>query len=171
MARQASQKSAGSLRHGRCDGRRNGFTVLELLVTVTIVSILATISVQAVPYALDLARLSYTESSLRTISDAIIQYEAMATDLPEGFVKVAELKSLLGTYVAQLPTVDGWGNDLYYESIRLPWIHRGRDTSRTFRVYSHGKDGIPDAEIVTGRWVDFGSDVVIESGEFLQTKW
>ena len=166
----AEQPRRKHLRPCRLDARTSGFTLLELLVTLGIIAILAGASIRVVPYALDLARLSSTVSSLRVVSDAITRVEA-ENDLPVGFIKVADLESLLGPYVAQLPTVDGWGNDLYYELIRRPGMHGEPDTSSNFRVYSHGKDGTPDAEIVIGRWVDFGSDVVIETGQFLQSKW
>ena len=149
----------------------DGFTLIELMVVVAMLSILSAIAIRTIPHAVDRARLSSTVSSLRVVSDAIIRVEAQASDLPVGFIKVADLKSLLGPYVESIPTVDGWDNDLYYELIRVPGMHGEPDTNNNFRVYSYGKDGIPDAEIVIGRWVDFGSDVVIEAGQFLQTKW
>jgi len=41
----------------------------------------------------------------------------------------------------------------------------------TFRIYSYGKDGAPDADIVTGVWASFESDLVIQDESYIQVKW
>jgi hypothetical protein len=61
-------------------------------------------------------------------------------------------------------TLDGWDNPLYY----TPFTTAGGVS--TFRVFSYGKDGAADG-VVTGMWADFTTDVVVEGGSFIQTKW
>ena len=60
-------------------------------------------------------------------------------------------------------TRDGWAQDLYYEPVTVAGYP-------TFRVYSYGKAGIPDGAI-TGNWIDFYTDIVVEGGTFIQNKW
>ena len=64
----------------------------------------------------------------------------------------------------QVAQKDGWDNDIYYE----PFTTAGGVS--TFRLYSYGKDGAADG-VVTGTWVDFYTDIVIEGGSFIQSRW
>lgn len=43
----------------------------------------------------------------------------------------------------------------------------------SFRVISFGKDGTPDSDpyVVTGIWTSFNSDIVLQNGNFVQSKW
>ena len=40
-----------------------------------------------------------------------------------------------------------------------------------YRVYSDGRDGLPDSDLVTGLYRGSDSDIVIENGMFIQWKF
>jgi hypothetical protein len=104
---------------------------------------------------------------MRTVSDAIMKYERDHGSLPPagGLVTVATIEpDVEDNFKGSLPLTDGWGNPLYYEPIVLA------GNTPSFRLYSYGKDGTPDGAI-TGVHVDFFTDIVVESGTFIQTKW
>jgi len=141
-----------------------GFTLIELLIVVAMIGILAAIGVQAALYAFDVARLGSTVGNIRGVATVVMAYETANSTLPGvGLQTVASVEPTLRPMGAPVPTKDGWGNDLYYESVMIAG-------DLTFRVWSYGKDGTPDGA-APGVWVDFFSDVVLESGTFVQTRW
>lgn len=143
--------------------RDGGFTLVEVLVVIVVIGLLAGLSIQTAFYAFDVARLSRSVANLRQITSAIVQYETENSTVPVGGLQpVSDILSLLGDQAGRLDPVDGWNNDLYYEDL-------GGGTTG-FRVYCFGKDGVPDGEI-TGSWIDFYTDTVVENGTFIQAKW
>ena len=144
-----------------------GFTLLELLVTVAIIGILAAIGAGAAFHALETARASRTTANVRQVASAIMQYETNTSFLPgtSGFQTVASIQTALGVEAGRFDVLDGWGNALYFERLAAP-----AGTGETFRVWCYGKDGVADGAI-TGNWIDYTSDIVVEGGLFLQGKW
>ena len=147
------------------ESRSAGFTIIELLIVLAVIGIIAGIAVTAVSYAFDVSRLSRTVNDMRGVSVAIVKYEVDIGAVPAGGLQpVSDIAVLIEPFVGGiLATEDGWGHPLYYESLLV-------DGSPSFRVYSYGKDGTPDG-VVTGNWIDFFTDVVVEGGTFIQTKW
>lgn len=144
--------------------REAGFSLIELLVVMLVISVIAMITIQSTFYAFDAARLSRSVANMRQISSAIMQYESTASTVPAGGLQpVSAIVATLGPQGTGLATRDGWNNDLYYEPVTV-----GSET--TFRVYCYGKDATPDGT-VTGIWANFFTDVVLEGGSFIQTKW
>lgn len=141
-----------------------GFSLVELLVVLLVISVIAMITIQSTFYAFDAARLSRSVANMRQISSAVIQYESTASTVPGGGLQpVSSILGSLGPQATGLATKDGWNNELYYEPVTV-----GSNT--TFRVYCYGKDATPDGT-VTGVWANFFTDVVLEGGAFIQTKW
>ena len=145
--------------------RTAGFTMVEVLIVLAVTSIIAGIAASAAFYAFDVSRVGKTVNDMRAVSSAIMKYEADFGGLPGGGLQpVSNLAGPLVPYTGgNLLTEDGWGSPLFYE----PVVVAG---STTFRVYSYGKGGVPDGAI-TGNWLGFFSDVVVEGGTFIQTKW
>lgn len=141
-----------------------GFTMVELLIVLAVISILAGIAISAGRFAFDQSRLGRTVANARGVSEALLRYQTDNSVLPGGGLQpVSNIAGLMTAVSGRVPTVDGWDQDLYYEPIVVAGYP-------TFRVYSYGKSGIPDGAI-TGTWVDFYTDIVIEGGTFIQNKW
>ena len=159
--------------------RQRGMSLVDVLIVVAVVGLLAANGVSAMLWALDLARLSKSAYAVRVVAQAVTEYQTAKRDLAPGFYKVSDISAKLATFVDGLPTTDAWRNPVYVEV--FPGAALGDDDDDDegginlalghFRVYSFGKDGTPDAEVVTGVWVDFNSDLVIQDGIFIQTKW
>jgi general secretion pathway protein G len=142
-----------------------GFSLVEMMIVLVFIGIVASIAINGAFYAFDASRLGKTVGNMRGLSDAITKYQSDSSSLPGGGLQpVSAIAPLLRPSGGRvIPMTDGWDHDLYYE----PYTSGG---VTTFRVYSYGKDGASDG-IVTGTWVDFYTDVVVEGGSFIQTKW
>jgi general secretion pathway protein G len=146
------------------DNREAGFTLIELLIVLAFIAIVASIVIWTSLYAFDAARLNRSLADMRTISDALQQYQVDHSGLPGGGLQpVSNLSPYLDPINHNLPDKDGWGFPFYYENITA-----GGNT--VFRVYSYGKVGVSDG-IVTGVWTDFFTDTVNENGTFIQSKY
>jgi general secretion pathway protein G len=154
-----------------CEARRrvlrngaSGFTIVELLVVLAIITVLAAIAMSVGLYAFDAARLGRSVADLRSISASIQQYKMDYATVPDGGLQpVANIAPSLGLVSRTVPTVDAWGNDLYYENLVV-------SGATTYRLFCYGKGGAPDG-VITGKWIDFYSDTVVEGGVFIQSKY
>jgi general secretion pathway protein G len=143
----------------------SGFSMVELLIVLMFISILAAIAISSAFHAFDVSRLSRTVANMRGASDAILKYQTDTSSLPAGGLQPASaIAAVVRPSGGSIALKDGWDHNLYYE----PYTTAGGVA--TFRLYSYGKDGSSDG-VVTGTWVDFFSDVVIEGGSFIQTRW
>lgn len=148
-------------------GRRNdeaGFTLIELLVVTGVIAVLAAIAISAGYYAFDAARLGRSVADMRSISEAIARYKLDYSTIPAGTLQpVSNISAPLQLITRDVPTEDAWGNNFYYEEVTV-------SGQLTYRLYCYGKDGAYDG-VISGNWVDFYSDTVLEGGYFIQTKY
>ena len=117
-------------------------------------------------FAFDVSRTGRTVAQMRGVANAITKYQADNSVIPGGGLQPvsAIVATIQGGSSGAIPTVDGWDNPIYYE----PFVTA--EGTLTFRLYSYGKDGAADG-IITGTWVDFYSDIVLEGSSFVQTRW
>ena len=121
--------------------RARGFTLIEVMVVVVILSILAAIIVPKVMDRPDSARLVKVQSDIRALESALNLYKLDNFDYPsteEG------LEALVPKYVDRLAD-DPWGNPYLYLK---PGLHGDMD------VYTLGADGIQGG---TGMNADMGN--------------
>lgn len=146
------------------DNREAGFTLIEVLIVLAFIAVVACLVIWTSLYAFDAARLNRSIADMRTISDALHQYQVDHSGLPGGGLQpVSNLSPYLDPINPNLPDKDGWGFDFYYENI-------ASGGSTAYRIYSYGKIGVPDG-VVTGVWTDFYTDTVNENGSFIQSKY
>ncbi len=142
-----------------------GYTMVELLVVLVFISIISTIALNAAMYAFDVSRTGRTVADMRTVADALTRYQSDHGAYPAGGAQpVASIAPVLWSSADAGPVLDGWRNPIYYEPITTA------QGTPTFRLFSYGKDGVTDG-VVTGQWLDFYSDIVIEGGSFVQARW
>ncbi len=137
--------------------RDAGFTLTELLVSIFIIGLLATVVLVNVLPAMDSSRVEKARADVAALETALEQYRfdmavyptteqglAALVQAPAGAARAERYRS--GGYVRRLPD-DPWGNPYQY---RAPG-----DEGRAFDLFSAGADGEPGGEDLNadiGNW-------------------
>jgi general secretion pathway protein G len=121
---------------------RCGFTMIELMAILIIISLLATLVVTKVATKIDQARVTTTKANLKLLHNAINQFKMDTGRFPteeEGLMALIEQPSDVTRYepggyleTTEIPK-DGWGNDFIYEL--------SPETGKSFVIKSLGADG------------------------------
>ncbi len=96
---------------------RNGFTLVEVLLVVTILGILSTITVVAVVRHMDKTREGATRATMGAVKTALNAYYMDTGSYAAGLIGLVEddgNKGWKGPYVEKMP-VDGWGEPFRYQ--------------------------------------------------------
>jgi general secretion pathway protein G len=121
--------------------KSKGFTLIEVLVVVTIIAILAAIIIPSLFSALQRAKQKRAMAEIRGYATACNAYSADSSRFPLGsptwadtdvVIPVVELEPF---YINQLPNPDPWGTKFQYAST---------DIAQDFGVRSLGKGGTAD---------------------------
>jgi general secretion pathway protein G len=112
--------------------RNKGFTLIELMVVITILGLLASIAAVNVMGFLKKAKIETTKEKMRNIQMAVKTYYMNHNRLPNA---LSDLCGPEGSDDRLLdsdePPKDGWGNDFVYQP----------KDKRTFDLISYGADG------------------------------
>ncbi len=136
-----------------------GFTLLEILLVVTIISAIATIAIPGLISAIDRGRQSSTLADMRTIGSGLERYAVDHLRYPAGADLEALRSALEPEYVKQLPANDGWGH---------PFAFEVDDLGSSYTLRSPGKDGVVQETDPVEKTRDFSADIVMVDGVFVQ---
>jgi general secretion pathway protein G len=121
---------------------RKGFTMVELMAVLIILSLLFTLVATRVADQIDKARVVTTKTNLKVLHTAVNQFKMDTGRFPtedEGLIALIEQPSDVidypeGGYLETTEvTKDGWGNDFFYEVYP--------ESGKPFRIVSYGADG------------------------------
>ncbi|MBI5545817.1 MAG: type II secretion system protein GspG [Deltaproteobacteria bacterium] len=109
-----------------------GFSLLELMVVITIVGLIASVTTVAVMNALVEARIKTTHETLRGCDDGLKLYALRHGRFPD---TAQGLASLVAEKVLPKQPVDGWGREVLYTADK-----------DGYALTSFGDDGAPGGE-------------------------
>ena len=145
--------------------RKDGFSLVELLVVLVIISILMAILIPNMIDATHRARQRATVGELRAWGNALGAYMAEIGTLPPGAggvpVAASTIHNVLVPYaVSALHDEDNWDNDFLYYAPPLP-------TPTVYTVVSTGKNGIEDVCVSPASWFNYVEDIKLSDGIFI----
>ena len=121
---------------------RSGFTMIELMAILIIISLLATLVATKVVSKIDQAKVTTTKANLKILHSAVNQFKMDTGRFPSedmGLIELIEQPSDVANYepggyleTTDIPR-DAWGNDFIYE--RYP------ESGKQFVIKSLGADG------------------------------
>jgi len=80
----AHRRHSARARARHTQSRRTGFTLLELMVVILIISILATFLIPRITSAIERTRVTACQANLRAINQGLIEYQVKYSRLPKG---------------------------------------------------------------------------------------
>jgi general secretion pathway protein G len=135
--------------------RRDGFTLVEMLLVLTILAILAGIVLPNIATKAERARVTAAKTEVATLASALNEYEIDNGSYPRTSDGLQALivkphggsDTWKGPYLQKNKVpVDPWKNPYVYE---VP----GKHNPAFFDVYSKGKDGVGGKDAI-GNWED-----------------
>ena len=136
-----------------------GFSLLEVLIVVTIVIFIATIAIPGLLSAMHRGRQSTTIADMRTIATALERYAVDNQSYPTAEEMPELAAALEPDYVKELPLVDGWNH---------PYVYEADSRGTTYTLRSPGKDGELQATELIAVTYHFDADIVCVDGVFVQ---
>lgn len=133
-------------RRARSRGRRAGFTLLEILVVIVVLSVLATLVAPNVFRHVGSARDATARSQIEMLTAALDAYRLDYGRYPRSDEGLGVLwsapagdRTWRGPYLRKAVPLDPWGNDYVYRS-------PGEQSQLGFDLLSYGADGRPSGE-------------------------
>src|SRR5215472_6888870 len=149
--------------------RQSGFTLIELLIVIAIIGVLAAIAIPNLLNAVQRGKQKRTMSDMRALATAVEAYAVDNNAYPAAACNAGVFTSsgtqlatnsftnLTPTYVSQVPTIDGWGNFMYYAISA---------TTDEYMIRSLGRDKTASA-LVCGTTTNFNDDIVYADATFI----
>lgn len=121
---------------------KKGYSIIEILIVVAVIGMLIGVVGPSIFSALNKAKYSTTEQTLRTTKNAITSFYMDAHTYPQTLQDLVrrpqDVPKWFGPYFEgkdedYIPT-DGWGSELYYRLI-------DPKSSKPYELYSYGPNG------------------------------
>jgi len=127
---------------------KTGFTLMEIMLVVTIIASLAGLAIYKLGPALDVAGIAAARSDLQTLRTTLLSYRSMAGSFPS----TAQRLQALVKHPEGEPKPLMWQRVFEGEMKQDPWRHDfvyrcpGEKNADSYDLFSVGKDGIVGTE-------------------------
>jgi general secretion pathway protein G len=126
-----------------------GFTLVEMLLVVTIIGILAALVIPRIAGTSDKARITAAQTDIKSgIKTALDRYEVENGFYPKSLQDLvqapSDAKNWGGPYLEEIPK-DPWSQPYVY-------IYPGRNNPNSYDLYSIGRDGRDGTDDDIGNW-------------------
>jgi general secretion pathway protein G len=118
---------------------KKGFTIIELMVVITIIGILASLVAPRFMGKLESAKVKTTKAQLEMLSTALDSFNLDTGRYPndsEGlkvlWIKTKDIRGYDGPYLPKPVEQDAWGN---------PYVYKQTSDDHGYDIISYGKDG------------------------------
>lgn len=143
-------KTQLTTRNPKTNIRRRGFTLVEILLVVTIIGILAALVIPKIAGRSEQARITAAQADIKGgIKSAIDQFEVDTGRYPKGLQDLLQApndaRNWHGPYLEQIP-MDPWGHPYVY-------AYPGRHNANSYDLYSIGADGRDGTDDDLGNWM------------------
>jgi len=139
------------------DGHESGFSLVEVLIVLAILSVLLAIAIVSLTDAFERTKQRATMSDMRTISKALEIYRADTGHYPANGQGMSQLVLLLIPYqTSVLPSNDAWKHAYTYST----------DNVDSYSIESFGKDGVDGVDVSYSTRFEFDRDIVLANGLF-----
>ncbi len=138
---------------------RRGFTLIELLIVVAIIGIIVAIAIPNLLNAIQRAKQKKSMGDIRTNGSAIEAYGVDWGAYPDVSSLSQANTKLAPTYIASVPSKDGWENRFFYATA---------NNSSAYVIVSYGRDKIASSAPGTGPTTSFNDDIIFNTGQFMR---
>jgi prepilin-type N-terminal cleavage/methylation domain-containing protein len=152
---------------------RNGFSLMEILVVLAIISVLAAIAIWNYMGALNRGKQKRTMADIRNIAAAweshaadARSYSSAGFTFPAVGVSYGALTGILSpTYIRSMPQTDGWSRPFAFGADAAVGP---AGSATTYAIRSAGRDGTFNRSTYTpGATTDYDCDIVYSGGTFV----
>jgi len=134
----------------------DGFSLVELMVTLVVIAVLTTIMVPNMLVALHRGKQKRTMADIRTVGTAIESYMIDMSFYPTAANMAALTPLVKPTFIGRVPDLDGWGRVFTVDA-----------TSTSYTVGSGGRDG-GGLTYIGGPTTSIDDAIIFSDGHFAQ---
>jgi len=135
-----------------------GFTLVELMIVIAIISILAAVAIPAMLTSLDKSKQRGSMADMRMIGQGIQLYELDTSSFVADGTAMSSLVLLIEPFtMTVLRHEDHWSHSYQYNTDGLTW----------YSLESFGRDGVDGVNITPATAFQFELDLLYASGRFV----